>query len=160
MIRPRVLDACGRWVVAMSDRKRDESLNERLDRVGRELLRTEGAAGEPEAQRVSDAPFLYARVRSRIRAEQERHEEGERWRALLGVVWRAAPAMTLVTIFAFLLFWSTNLATGPASNVSVESLIGTRDAEIEQVVFADNQPLSSDEVLVTILNEDETGGAR
>lgn len=143
----------------MNSRKRDEGLNERLDHVGRKLLRA-STADAAEAKRVADAPFLYARVRSRILAEQLRREEGERWPALLGVVWRVAPAMTLVTIFALVLFWSSNLTTRPTAGVSVESLIETRDAEIEQVVFADNQPLSSDEVLGTILNEDETGGAR
>lgn len=144
----------------MSGRKRDEGLSERLDRAGRELLRADAAAGESVAERVAQTPFLYTRVRSRIQAERARREDEGRWRALLGVVWRAAPAMTLVTLFAFLLFWSSNLGAGTAGSLSVESLLGPRDAVMEQVVFADAQPLSSDEVLATILNEEDAGGAK
>jgi hypothetical protein len=34
-------------------------------------------------------------------------------------------------------------------------LLGTRDASVEHVVFADRQPLSSDEVLATIMSGEE-----
>ncbi|HEV7859901.1 MAG TPA: hypothetical protein VGO91_14890 [Pyrinomonadaceae bacterium] len=143
----------------MAGKKRDRGLDERLDRLGREVLRA-SAANEDAADALDAQPFLYARVRSRIAAERERREEGERWLPLLGIVWRAVPAMAMVAVFAFVLFWSTSMGTLSAGNLSGESLLGTRDAGIEQVVFADNQPLSSDEVLATILNEDEQGVSR
>jgi hypothetical protein len=144
----------------MAGKKRDSGLDERLDRLGREILRV-SAANEAEADALDARPFLYARLRSRIAAERERREEGERWLPLLGIVWRAVPAMAMVAVFAFVLFWSTSMGAGSAGNLGVESLLGTRDAGIEQVVFADSQPLSSDdEVLATILNEDEQGVSR
>jgi len=144
----------------MAGKKRDNALDERLDRLGQEVVRA-SAANEAEADAVDAQPFLYARVRARIAAERERREEGERWMPLLGIVWRAVPAMAMVTVFAFVIFWSTSMSTRSAGNLSVESLLGTRDTGIEQAVFADSQPLASDdEVLATILNEDEQGVSR
>jgi hypothetical protein len=143
----------------MAGKKRDSGLDERLDRLGLEVVRA-SAANEAEADALAAQPFLYARLRSRLAAERERREEGERWLPLWGIVWRAVPAMAMVAVFAFVLFWSTNVGTRSAGYVSEESLLGTRDAGIEQVVFADGQPVSSDEVLATILNEDEQGASR
>ena len=143
----------------MVGKKKDRGLDEQLDRVGREIVRA-SAANEQEAEAAASSPFLYARLRTRISAERERLEAGESWLAWLGVVWRAAPMMALVAFFAFALFWFVSLrATSPGS-FSVESLLDTRDAGIEHVVFADRQPLSSDEVLATILNEDEREATR
>lgn len=134
-------------------------MNERLDRSGRDIVRA-SATNEEEAERVASSPFLYARLRSRINAERERREEGERWFTLLGIIWRAAPAMALTAIFAFALFWSASMGTQSSTGFSVESLLDNRNAGIEQVVFADRQPLSSDEVLATILNDDERETAK
>jgi hypothetical protein len=145
----------------MTGKKRDRrGSDERLDRMGRAIVRA-SAMNEQEAEATASSPFLYARLRSRINAERERREEGERWFALVGVVWRAVPAMALVAIFAFALFLSATRSVTRASIVfNDESLLGARDAGIEHVVFADRQPLSSDEVLATILNGEERETSR
>lgn len=145
--------------MSMIDKKKNQGMRERLDRIGREVVRT-SAADETEAERVASSPFLYARLRSRIQSERERREEGESWLTMLGVVWRAVPAMALTAVFAFAMFWTASMGTQTPGSFSVESLLGARDAGIEQVVFADRQPLSSDEVLATILNEDEREATR
>jgi hypothetical protein len=137
----------------MTRKKRERGFEERLDDVGRRMVRT-AAANETEANAVATSPFLYARLRVRITSERARREEGEGWLALFGIAWRAVPMMALVAVFAFVLFWSASMGASPSGGFSVESLLGTPDAGIEQVVFADRQPLSSDEVLATILNED------
>ena len=129
-------------------------VDERLDRVGRGLIRA-SAMNEREAEAVATSPFLYTRLRSRIASEAKRREEGENWLAMLGVVWRAVPAMVLVALFAVSLFLTTNLGTNVTGGFNDEALFGTSDAEIERVVFADRQPLSSDEVLATILDGEE-----
>jgi hypothetical protein len=139
----------------MFGKKRDSGLNERLDRVGREIVRA-SAATETEAEAAASSSFLYARVRSRIAAERERREAGESWLAMLSVMWRTVPVMALATVFALVLFLSTSTGgAGPAGSFIVESLMDAPDAGVEQVVFADRQPLSSDEVLATILSDDE-----
>jgi hypothetical protein len=137
----------------MTRKKRESGFEERLERMGREIVRA-AAANETEAEAAATSPFLYTRLRARINAERVRREEGEGWLALFGVVWRAVPMMALVAVFAFVLFWSASMGARSSGSLSVESLLGTPDAGIEQVVFADRQPLSSDEVLATILNED------
>ena len=139
---------------------------ERLDQLGRALLRA-SAQNDEQAEAAAASPFLYARLRSRIAAEEERRAAGgETWRALLGVVWRSVPAMALVAVFAFILFWTSSLGTTSPSSPGVlsdEALLDTRDprddAGIENVVFAEQRTLSSDDVLATLFNEDERGEA-
>ncbi len=140
----------------MVSKRKDRERQERLDGFGRQLVRA-SAANEEEADAVSASPFLYTRLRARIDAERERLDgAGESWLAMLAGVWRAVPAMALVAIFAFSLFWSMSPATQTAANLTDEALLGAPDAEIERVVFADRQQsLSSDEVLATILSEEE-----
>ncbi|MDT5060902.1 MAG: hypothetical protein QOH63_1361 [Acidobacteriota bacterium] len=144
----------------MITRKKDRGRDERLDRMGREIVRA-SAANETEAEQVASTPFLYTRLRSRIAEERERREAGESWLTMLAVVWRSVPAMALVAIFAFVLFLSAGTGTSTTGSFSDEALLGERDAGVEQVVFADSkQPLSSDEVLTTIMYEDEQGASR
>ena len=143
----------------MIGKNRNREAGERLDRVGREVVRA-ASANEAEGEAAASSPFLYARLRSRIAAEQKRREEGERWRALVGVVWRSAPAMALVAALAFVLFWSATLPARAPSAFIDEALMDARDAGVERVVFADRRALSNDEVLATILNEDEREASR
>lgn len=143
----------------MIGKKRDSGLTERLDRVGREIVRA-SAANNEEAEAAASSAFLYARVRSRIASERERREAGESWLAMLSVIWRTVPVMALATVFALVLFLSANMGAGSAGGFIVESLMDAPDAGVEQVVFADGQPLSSDEILATILSEDEREALR
>ncbi|MBV8856975.1 MAG: hypothetical protein JOZ02_08605 [Acidobacteria bacterium] len=127
-----------------------------LERVAREVIRA-SAAGEGEAQAAAGSPFLYARVRARIEEERRRREEGEGWLALLGVAWRAVPAMAVVAVLALALFLSSG--TGeltPGYGLGAEALLGERDGDFEQVVLADTRtPSNEDEVLSTIIGEGE-----
>jgi hypothetical protein len=143
----------------MVGNKNNLSRDEQLDLLGREIIRA-SAANADEAETVASSPFLYARLRSRIASERAQREEGEGWLAMLGVVWRAIPAMALVAIFAFALFLSANFSALPSTGSNDEALLGTNDAGIESVVFADNRTPSSDDVLATILNEDEQEASR
>jgi hypothetical protein len=135
---------------------------ERLERFGRAVVRA-SAANEAEAEAAAASPFLYARLRARISAEEERRAGGETWRALLlGVVWRSVPAMALIAVCAFVLFWTSSFgaATTAPGVLSDEALMDARDAGIESVVFAERRPLSSDDVLATILQEEERENSR
>ncbi|MCA1634278.1 MAG: hypothetical protein LC802_11440 [Acidobacteria bacterium] len=143
----------------MAGKKRERELDERLDRLGRELVRA-SASNDAEAEAIASAPFLYARLRTRINAEVERREAGESWLVLWSAFWRSAPAMALVAVVAFLMFWSANPSTLAPGALSEEALLGTREGGFEYVVFADRNPLSQDEVLETILNDDEREASR
>jgi hypothetical protein len=139
-------------------RRQDAVAVEELERLGRVIVRA-AAANEAEAEAVAASPFLYTRLHARISAEQERRAGGaETWLTLLGVVWRSVPAMALVALFAFILFWTANFGGASALSPGVlsdEALLDTRDDGIENVVFAERRALSSDDVLATILQEDE-----
>lgn len=143
----------------MVSKKRGRGSDERLDRIGREIVRA-SAANEGEADALASSPFLYTRLRARINAEREGRKEKENWLALVGVIWRAVPVMALVAIFSFILFVSASLTTRTPAIFSDEALLDARDAEVEQVVFTDNQSLSSDDVLGTILTDDEREASR
>ncbi|HEY0098889.1 MAG TPA: hypothetical protein VGB76_08035 [Pyrinomonadaceae bacterium] len=144
-------------------RKKDAVAVEELERLGRAVVRA-SAANEAEAEAAASSPFLYTRLRARIDAEQEARSAGgaETWRTLLGVVWRSVPAMALVALLTFILFWTSNFGNTSLSPgvLSDEALLDARDAGIESVVFAERRPLSSDDVLATILQEDEREGSR
>jgi hypothetical protein len=143
---------------AMTDIKRAHGESERLDRLGRKIIRA-SADNQQALEEAAASPFLYGRLRARINAERVHREEGERWRAIFGVLWRAVPAMALVAVFAVILF----LSAGPTrtGGYSEEALLAAGDAGVERVVFAgDRQPLSSDDILATILNDEERGASR
>ncbi len=140
----------------MFSKKKNSSDDVRLDEFGRAIVRA-SAENEAVAETVSSAPFLYARLSARIAAERARREEGEGWFALPSMLWHAVPSMALVAVLAFSLFWSISFGTQPAQGFSDAALLGEHDTGDEQVVFADRQPLSSDEVLATILSDDEQG---
>jgi hypothetical protein len=145
----------------MSGEKRDDLRGERLERAAREVVRA-SAAGSTEAEAIAESPFLYARVRARIGEERRRREEGDGWIGLLAVALRAAPAMALATVVALGLFLSS--AAGERPSVAGfglgEALLGERDGDIEQVVFADARTPSRDEVLSTIIGGEESEAAR
>jgi hypothetical protein len=143
----------------MLKRNKDRRLNEQIDRLGREMVRV-SAANEAVAKDASSSPYLYTRVRSRIRQERERREAGESWLTMLAVVWRTVPAMALVAVFALILFLSAGQSARSSSGFSDEALLDARDVGVEQVVFADSQPLSTDEVLATVLGTDEQGASK
>jgi hypothetical protein len=141
----------------MITRKIDSERDERLDLLGREIVRA-SSANEMEAEAAASSPFLYTRLRARIAQERERRELGESWLTMLAVAWRTVPAMALVAVFAIVLFLSTGARAPGISNDY--ALLGETDAGVEQMVFADAQPLSSDEVLTTILDADEQGASK
>ena len=143
----------------MVGKKNSRGSTEHLDRVGRELIRA-SAMNEAEAEAVAASGFLYARLRSRINAERGQREERDRWLMTLKVIWRAIPAMAIVAVLAFVLFLSANLST-PSTVIPGDELpLSASEVGVEGVVFADARAMSSDDVLATILTEDEQEASR
>jgi hypothetical protein len=138
----------------MAGEKKADARAARLERLGREVVRASAADGQ-EAEEAAGSPFLFARVRASIEAERQRREDGEGWLALFAVAWRAVPALALVAAFALVLFLTTAGAGETAAATADEALLGDREADIEQVVFAGTRTPSSDEVLSNIVGLDE-----
>lgn len=137
----------------LNDKKRLSESRERLDSVGRELVRA-SADNEEEAAAASSSPFLFARIRTRIETERARRADGDNWITTLGILWRAVPSMALLAVFAFLLFLSAGTGNQTSAGLSDTALLGERDAGVESVVFTDQTAISNDDVLATIMNDD------
>src|SRR5205085_3863851 len=139
----------------MLKRDRRKESDESLDALGRVIVRA-SAASEDEAEAAASAPFLYARLRSRVAQERARLEEADDWRAALRIVRRAVPTVAVVAALAIALFVSVLVGTTPASGLEPTdaTLLGERDTDVEQVVFADRSALTRDEVLATIIDDE------
>ena len=137
----------------MPEREKSKERVERLDALGREIVRA-SAANEDEAESASASPFLYARVRARVAAGRARLEEADDWRAALRVFRRAVPTVAVVAVLALALFVSVLLGTTQADARDEATLLGERDTDVEQVVFTGRSTLTSDEVLETIIEDD------
>jgi hypothetical protein len=137
----------------MAGERKKGQRDERLERLGRALVRT-SASDETEARKAAGSPFLYARVRARIEEERVRREEGEGWLAVVGVVWRAVPALALVAVLAFALLLSASSGARTQSGFSDDALIVGGDSGQEEVVFTDTRAISSDDVLAAIINDE------
>lgn len=137
----------------MAGEEKKRELEERLDRLGRTVVRAY-ASNDEEAEAAAVAPFAHARLRARINSEAARREEGEGWPAVLGVVWRAVPAMALVAVLACALFLSAGAPAQSQQGFGDEALLGGNNAGVEQVVFADARSISNDDVLATIISDE------
>lgn len=155
----------------MFSKKKDEKLmkrtdddglfEDRLDRLGYDLTLAAQSSDE-EIEAAVNAPFLYARIRARINAEQERREAVEvfSWRAMLLNAWRPVTGMALMAIVAAALFLFSAIGGGTGSNLSSgDDFLANGEPGFERI-FSGNEPLSNDEVLATIMNPDETDGQR
>lgn len=141
----------------MIGNQKSRNSDERTDQLGRALVRA-AAANETEAEAAASSPFLYTRLKARINAELERREARESWLAVLGVVWRVVPAMALVAVFALVMFFSTSWNRQPGGNDY--SLFGTSDQGVEMISSVDSPNMTSDDVLETIMNDDEQEASR
>jgi hypothetical protein len=132
-------------------------MSERLDALGREVVRA-SAASDEEVEAAASSPFLYARLRASIAAERARREDADDWRAALRVVRRAVPTVAVVAALAVVLFVSA-LFAAPAAETARPygdaALLGERDTTVEHVVFIDGaSALTRDEVLATIVGDE------
>ncbi len=128
--------------------------DEHLDKIGRELLQA-SSINEAEVHAAASSPWLFSRVRARITAESVRRETSDRWSIFVTVMRHAIPATAGAAVLALGLFVFTN-STSPQTSpqFSDQALFETSDAGVQHIVFAERRPLSPDEVLDTIINED------
>lgn len=156
----------------MFSQKKQEKLNKRHDRLkaqsasdaqlddlARELVNA-ARLSDAEIKETVSAPFLYARIRARITAEQGRLEAREvvnNWRAMLQTAWQPLAGMAVIA-FAAVMFWLTAMPGVASNNIvlnGTDSLIASEPG-FERIVFSDGDTLSNDEMLTIIVNHDET----
>jgi len=139
----------------MFRRKDEHTEDERLDGMGRAFVRA-ASLDEEEVERIAAAPFLAARLRTRIEASRAAKEESGDWLAVFGVAWRAVPAMSLAAALAVgVFFYAGGGDPFPAGLFTDEALLATSESAVEGVYFDDTGALTQDEVLSTIVDENE-----
>lgn len=140
----------------MFGRRNRQITDEQLDRLGRALVLS--ATNDEAAASAADKPFLYARVRARISAEQARaHDTDEGWLALLAISRRAVPALSAVAALALaLMLWLASGSAPTANGFGDEAYYGS-EAGVERTVLASTDNLSRDEVLSIVVERDEQG---
>src|SRR4051812_12915760 len=107
----------------MVERERSKKRDVRLDELGREIVRA-SVANEDEAESAASAPFLYARIRSRVAEERARLEEADDWRAALRIFLRAVPTVAVVAAMALALFVLVMVGTTQADTRDEATLLG------------------------------------
>lgn len=142
----------------MSKIPRNRIEDERLDQIGLTIVKVAGT-NDAEAEAAATAPFLYARVRARIGAEQTRRAEtADGWLALFNIAWRAVPTMAFIAaLAATLMLWFAGASYSPTPRFNDEAFFDAREPGVERVVLADNGTLSRDEVLAIVVNREEQG---
>ena len=135
---------------------KDPVLNDRLDRTGREIARV-SVIPDQEAGDVATAQFLFTRVRALIDQERKQREAGGIWTGFRSASRKAIPAMVIVAALSLGLSLYTAGNKSANSAFSVDAYLGTNEAGIENMFFAERRPLTTEEVLATIINEREAG---
>jgi hypothetical protein len=139
----------------MFRRKDEHTEDARLDGMGRAFVRA-ASLDEEEVERIAAAPFLAARLRTRIEAARAAKEDSGDWLAVFGVAWRAVPAMSLAAALAVgVFFYAGGGDPFPAGLFTDEALLATSESAVEGVYFDDTGALTQDEVLSTIVDENE-----
>ena len=138
------------------NQERDSISHERLDRAGRIITRAATLSDE-EAGEIAATPFLFTRIQARIEAERQVADAGI-WAAFWSISKRAIPAMMIVAALSFgLSLYFTGNKNQPSA-FSVDAYLGTNESGVENLVFAERQPLTRDEVLATIIGNDRELG--
>ena len=132
---------------------------EQLDQRGR-LVSRAGVLAEAETSEIASAPFLFARIKTRISSEEQRLENRSFWLAFWPASRRAVPAMIIIAALSFgLSLYLSGNKTQPAA-FSVDAYLRTNESGVENMVFAERRPLTRDEVLATIISRDEREAVR
>lgn len=136
--------------------EKESILRERLDHAGR-LITNAAVVSEAEASEIAAAPFLFARIQARIASERQVSEAGI-WTAFWSISKRAIPAMIIVAALSFGLSVYLTGNKNQTTAFSVDAYLGANESGVENLVFAERRPLTTDEVLATIIsNERELG---
>lgn len=129
-----------------------------LDRAGQSLVRASVLSDE-DAGQMALSPFLLARIKARISETSRIEEAAGIWTNFALISRKAIPVMSLAAVFSIGLFVYTGNKS-PKPTFSVDAYLGTSESRVEQLVFAERQPVTVDEVLATIVTRDERESAR
>jgi hypothetical protein len=138
----------------MFGRRKDRPEDARLDRLGRDLLRASAMKPE-ESDEAASSPFLFARIRAGVAAEQSRRAAPYDRLTLLAAR-RAIPVMLLIAVVSALALRLA--ATGPGS-AGLETIAEASACSVttREVVASEGCVITDEEVLATIISRDARG---
>jgi hypothetical protein len=137
-------------------KKKNQSHDQSLDRVGKSVTCASGIADD-KADQIASSPFLYAQLRARIEAERkQKAAQSSGWFATFKVARRAIPALALIAIAAVASLWFT--ATKYTDGDVRGGVIVDVGYELSPVTACslsatDECAISSEEVLATMFAE-------
>lgn len=130
-----------------------------LDRVGRLITRA-GVLPDEESSKIATTPFLFARIKARISSEEQQRENLGLWAGFWPTAKRAVPAMVIIAAVSFGLSVYMSGNKNQTAAFSVDAYLRTNESGVENIVFAERRPLTSDEVLATIFSRDDREAVR
>lgn len=134
--------------------KKNRKQEAQLDHIGRELVRA-ASANQEDLESAHSAPFLYARIRAAVAEKQKADAEVRDFSfSMFAVMRHAVPLMIVIAFASVLLLFSGAFTAG----MNTPDQTATNFDRV--VLDEDNLPLSSDEVLSTIItghNNDDDG---
>jgi hypothetical protein len=134
-------------------------LQESLDQAGR-LIVEASVLSEKESAEIAEAPHLFAGIRTRIAKENQQVKSSGFWSGFWPASKHAIPAMVIIAALSIgVSLYMAGNKNAPAA-FSVDAYLGTNEAGIDNIVFAERRPLTRDEVLATIISRDEREAGR
>lgn len=140
--------------------KKDRMEDDRLDRLGQEILRA-AAMSEDDVASADSSPFLLARIRAQIAAEKERREAAsDQWLLIFPAFRRAVPVMILVALSAVGASWYLQPVAPVEPSREVDLLYpdphDRRLAAVSACAISnkDECAISTEEVLATLVSEE------
>lgn len=157
-VEPRFYQRLTFLVFQQMTQEKHSISQEQLDRVGR-LITKAGVLPDEETSEIATAPFLFARIKGRI-SSKERLEDRGLWAGFWPTAKRAVPAMVIIAAVSFGLSVYMSGNKTQAAAFSVDAYLRTNESGVENIVFAERRPLTSDEVLATIISRDDREAIR
>jgi hypothetical protein len=125
-----------------------------IDQAARRIVRA-SVLSESEVRSSLSSSYLFTRIRGQIAADLSAAESPNIW-ASLGLAARTAlPGMAIVAAISFglLLYVNGNKTTAPT--FSVDAYLDSGDSGFDNLLSVERRPLTSEEILKTIVTRDE-----
>jgi hypothetical protein len=127
--------------------------SKKIDQTARRIVKA-SVLSESEVQAAVSSPYLFSRLRARINADADA-EQSSIWNGLALSARTAIPGMALVAAVSFglLLYVNGNKPQGPT--FSVDAYVDSGDSGFDNLLSAERRPVTSEEVLKSIVNKEE-----
>ena len=128
--------------------------SKKIDQTARRIVQA-SVLSEAEANAAVSSPYLFTRVRARLKADLEAGEHSSIWTGLTLSARTAIPGMALVAGISFGLLLYVNGSKPAGPTFSVDAYLDSSESGFDNMLSAERRPLTSEEVLRSIVNKEE-----